>query len=61
MQSSSAMDLPDLLLRTHQFAIDSFEFYKKLPKTSDAQVPGVRLELHRRERKLSGGQTRTFS
>jgi four helix bundle protein len=35
------MDLPDLLIRTHQFALDSFEFYKKLPKTSDAQVPGL--------------------
>ena len=41
MQNSSDMDLPDLLPRTHQFAIDSVEFYRQLPKTPDAQVPGV--------------------
>jgi four helix bundle protein len=35
------MDLPDLLLRTHRFAVDSFAFYRRLPKTPDAQVPGV--------------------
>jgi four helix bundle protein len=35
------MDLPDLLPRTHRFAIDSVEFYRQLPKTPDAQVPGV--------------------
>jgi four helix bundle protein len=34
-------DLPDLLLRTHQFAVDSIEFYRRLPKTPEAQVPGV--------------------
>jgi four helix bundle protein len=36
-----AMDLPDLLPRTHQFAIDSIAFYKQLAKTPEAQVPGV--------------------
>ncbi|SRR5258706_6967326 len=34
-------NLPDLLPRTHQFAIDSIEFYKRLPMTQVAQVPGV--------------------
>jgi four helix bundle protein len=35
------MDLPDLLPRTHQFAIDSIAFYKQLAKTPEVQVPGV--------------------
>src|SRR6476660_3805975 len=34
-------NLPDLLERTRRFAIDSLIFYKGLPKTSEAQVPGV--------------------
>ena len=33
--------LPDLLIRTRRFSIDSINFYRKLPKTPDAQVPGV--------------------
>jgi len=37
----SDMDLPDLLTRTHRFAIDSIKFYRRLQKTPDAQVPGV--------------------
>lgn len=34
-------ELPDLLKRTHAFAIASLEFYRKLPNTPAAQVPGV--------------------
>lgn len=34
-------DLPDLLERTGRFALDSLAFYKRLPKTPQAQVPGV--------------------
>ena len=35
------MDAHPLLARAEQFALDSFEFYRKLPKTPEAQVPGV--------------------
>ena len=34
-------ELPDLLERTHAFAVASLAFYRKLPKTPDAQVLGV--------------------
>ena len=35
------MDSAQLLARAERFALDSLEFYRKLPKTSEAQVPGV--------------------
>ena len=34
-------DEPFLMRRTRQFALASIAFYKRLPKTPDAQVPGV--------------------
>jgi four helix bundle protein len=35
------MDSAELLARTERFALDSLEFYRKLPRTMEAQVPGV--------------------
>ena len=35
------MDSIQLLSRTERFALDSLEFYRRLPKTTEAQVPGV--------------------
>ena len=32
---------PDLVGRAYRFSIAALGFYRKLPKTSDAQVPGV--------------------
>jgi four helix bundle protein len=32
---------PELLTRVHKFAMASLTFYRKLPKTPEAQVPGV--------------------
>jgi four helix bundle protein len=34
-------ELPDLIERTHAFAVASVVFYRKLPKSQDAQVVGV--------------------
>lgn len=33
--------LPELLDRVYQFSLASLRFYRKLPKSPDAQVPGV--------------------
>ena len=35
------MDSVELLNRTERFALDSLAFYRKLPKSAEAQVPGV--------------------
>jgi len=35
------MDSSQLLARAERFALDSLAFYRKLPKTPEAQVPGV--------------------
>lgn len=35
------MDSAQLLARAERFALDSLEFYRKLPKTPEFQVPGV--------------------
>ena len=35
------MDSAELLARAERFALDSLAFYRKLPKTPEAQVPGV--------------------
>lgn len=35
------MDSSELLARAEQFALDSLEFYRKLPRAMEAQVPGV--------------------
>ena len=35
------MDSAELLARAERFALDSLEFYRKLPKAMEAQVPGV--------------------
>jgi four helix bundle protein len=32
---------PELVGRAYQFALAALRFYRKLPKTPDAQVPGV--------------------
>jgi hypothetical protein len=34
-------DRPDVRKGTRRFAIDSIDFYRKLARTPDAQVPGV--------------------
>ncbi len=38
---SQAMNSAELLARAEQFALESLAFYRKLPKSPDAQVPGV--------------------
>lgn len=35
------MNASELLARAERFALDSLAFYRKLPKTPEAQVPGV--------------------
>jgi four helix bundle protein len=35
------MDSAELLARAERFGLDSLEFYRKLPKAMEAQVPGV--------------------
>jgi four helix bundle protein len=35
------MDSAELLARAERFALNSLEFYRKLPKAMEAQVPGV--------------------
>jgi four helix bundle protein len=35
------MDPAELQQRVYQFALASIDFYRRLPKTHDAQVPGV--------------------
>jgi four helix bundle protein len=35
------MDSPELLARAERFALDSLEFYRKLPRATEAQIPGV--------------------
>jgi four helix bundle protein len=35
------MDSAELLARAKRFALDSLEFYRRLPKAPEAQVPGV--------------------
>jgi four helix bundle protein len=32
---------PELLNRVYRFSLASLQFYRKLPKSTDAQVPGV--------------------
>ncbi|MCM3879073.1 MAG: four helix bundle protein [Vicinamibacterales bacterium] len=34
-------DRQDLRRRTRQFALDALKFFRKLPKTPEAQVPGL--------------------
>ena len=35
--------LPELVGRTYRFSLAALRFYRKLPKSPDAQVPGVQL------------------
>ena len=35
------MDSAELLARAERFALDALEFYRKLPKAMEAQVPGL--------------------
>ena len=35
------MDSTELLARAERFALDSLAFYRRLPKSPEAQVPGV--------------------
>ena len=39
--NTAAMAAAELLARAERFALDSLEFYRKLPRAMEAQVPGV--------------------
>jgi hypothetical protein len=39
--AEGGMDSTELLARAQRFALDSLAFYRRLPKCSEAQVPGM--------------------